>query len=265
MRICWFANIRVSCRDKFVYSFFPCWFCFPCISLSGVCSATHLFWVRLSSPSVCGVGMFACVWNARLWCRWYATAVIFSLYDFCSSVVSAPSLEAHVRVPSLSFYFLSSFLPPSFFPPPSQHARRRKAIYDQRPMARRVYPFTSCNQTRASEIKRDKKKERERGDCYFYSFCWRSESPSFVHERLALFSWHCYLRQFAKSEVFNLTECLFRRDNHSCLISLARPTTPIVPKSSHYLSFTPPPSFSPHRPICFIAMSRSGERKLSLE
>lgn len=59
------------------------------------------------------------VWNACLWCHWYADVVIGSLYDFCSSVVLVSCLlfllclcPAHIRVPTLSFYFLSSFLHP---------------------------------------------------------------------------------------------------------------------------------------------------------
>lgn len=102
--------------------------------------------------------MFACSKCMSL-LSWYVVSLLFK---------SLPS-PLHLRLPFFILLF-PFFSPPrtlllsSSFPrpPPSQHARvgfrRRKAVYDHQPMAR-FNP--SCTQMRASEIKRDKQKQRD--------------------------------------------------------------------------------------------------------
>lgn len=125
---------------------------------------------------------------------------------------------------------LSSSFPRS---PPSQHARggfiRHKAIYDHQPMAT-FNPFTSCTQMRAWEIRWDKQKQRDwrRGSLWVIftlSVDWvqapllcvnsgdggnTNDSPCFRDTVIS--------GNLQKSEVFNLTECLFYRNN--CLTQL---------------------------------------------
>lgn len=101
---------------------------------------------------------------------------------------------------------------------------------------------------------------------YFYSFCWLSASPSFVcefgrrreYKRLALFSRHCYLRQFAKvwGLQFNWMLILSQQLPHTTIICLWFPHCPnltqIIPPSAArhlYLSvlFIAPQTYLFHR------------------